>query len=90
MKCQRISQKKNTGVLDDAEMLQKDSNTSFDKNTHKNIPPIVYHDKNKSNKNTQSINTRGSSHSSDESDTFSSSCINKSPNAISKRNLSKQ
>ena len=53
-------------------------------------PPIYYHDKNKSNKNTQSINTSGSSHSSDESDTFSSSRINKSPNAISKTNLSKQ
>ena len=37
-----------------------------------------------------SINTSGSSHSSDESDTFSTSHINKSPNVISKTNLSKQ
>ena len=87
---ENISDAKNTGVLDDAEMLQKDSNTLFDKNIHKNYPPIDYHDKNESNKNTQSINTSSSSHSSDESNTFSSSRINKSPNVISKTNLSKQ
>ena len=32
---ENISDAKNTGVLADAEMLQNDSNTSFDKNTQK-------------------------------------------------------